>query len=216
MERLLIPWSGGLDSTLLVVRALEHSKAELHTSYVDLENNSTKSWCEERSIIELRTELRKVYKDFTHHDDTKINLGEWNSHGASCQPFLWLLSMIPVASTLVGCDVTLRIQIGYIFPDETIEDLPKIDEAWKAMWNQTIPDYYAPDLETPLKFMKKRDIHRTLTRYGKHHGIDLVKHTWTCEDPKRIHNNEFSGYKRCGVCSSCKNEILLDEPNQSR
>lgn len=213
MERLLIPWSGGLDSTLLVVRALEHSKAELHTSYVNVENNSRKSWCEDQAITELRDELRKVYKEFTHHDRTKIDLGEWTEGGSSLQPFMWLTSMIPISSTLVGHDVNLRIQMGYILPDGVISRLPEIRKAWIALWGQTLPDYTAPKLETPLHFLSKRDVHRTITRYEKHHGIDLVKHIWTCEDPQRVHHNGFSGYERCRNCSSCKTEIFLDEPS---
>lgn len=215
-DRLLIPWSGGLDSTLLVARALDRTKLDVHANYTTCKNNTTKQWCEEQALEELKKQFDSVYRPITTHTGTIIDFPEIEQHGASFQPFMWMMTMIPVASTLLEDDSDLRVQIGYIKTDDALEHFDRIDAAWKTIWDQVLPEHPAPILEAPLKHMEKADVLRALRRFEASRGITLVDNIWTCEQPQTYHSGSITGYQACGKCKPCQNDPRSLTPSRNR
>ena len=183
MKRVIIPWSGGVDSTYLIHKNLEEGN-EVRTFSVLLNNNISQRDREKSSRSILSKYFREKYPG-KFSEDTSYN---FNSIQVSSsynmilsQPPIWILFCY-YSFDLSGYD---EIQIGYIMNDDAIsylDDIRNLHSSYKPFTNYTIPE-----LKFPLTKMKKWEIMNQLPEF-------IMKNVSYCE---------YYDEKNC-ACLSCK------------
>lgn len=176
MSKILVPWSGGLDSTYLIT----HLLAEGHTIdayYVNINTTSEQSKREQKAIKNMLPYLEQFsfeYKGVSVDIDVNIEGNQILSY-----QFLW-----PILLMAGEYD---NIAIGYVMNDDAISWLNEL----KTLLESYRPFVYVfPELLTPLTKMRKQEIWNSL-------NDGLKKHVTWCENKDKILTS-------CGQCSSCK------------
>jgi 7-cyano-7-deazaguanine synthase in queuosine biosynthesis len=188
--------SGGLDSTACLFKLLEETKNDVHTFYVEVDNNDHKAWCEKESIRRIR-ELKT--RDFTHHTATKFEIYGTSKQGL--QPFMWMTAGALMLNKIDG--PRKRLCIGYTQGDSATNDIDAIKDEWVAMWKMIGDGARMPPLYLPLLKRTKMQSMDYLRRLEQKKGIKIIENLWTCEDPQRVHGPDFSGYRACKKCIPC-------------
>ncbi len=198
--------SGGLDSTTCLFRLLEETDDDVHTFYVNLENNDRKVWCEKEAISQIQ-DIKS--REFTHHKGSTLHIRGTTAHGI--QPFIWMMSSALMLNSIEG--KRKRLCIGYTSGDTATDDIENIKAHWKYMWNW-LGKGRMPPLYLPITNRTKAQSMDYLRRLEHKKGIEIVKHLWTCENPERFHGPNGSGYRACKTCEPCKRglEIGLVQP----
>lgn len=125
-KRIIIPWSGGLDSTALLIHAINDNNVNnIHTISFGLENNYEQIKAEKKSRKRIRKQLKKHYKkhynsyfakwtEKVYYNIPYINIR--NKRNVIIQPLLWS-SILPclIDPDIISSDI--EIWMGYIQND---------------------------------------------------------------------------------------------------
>jgi len=199
----LILLSGGLDSTTCLFKLLGQTKDEITTLYVDVSNNSAKSWCERLAITRLRDRAEEHIREISHkHIETPATING-SVNGGLGQPPLWMLH---AAYALSGADSKLekRLCVGYTRGDCAIKRLDEITQMWSSIWTM-ISVAPVPEIYTPLIRSTKNNSQNFLKKLERDHkGLKIINTLWVCEEPDNVVTSKFIGYKPCGRCFPCK------------
>lgn len=188
-DRVLVPWSGGMDSTFLIWQLLA-SGQKVQEVYINLTNNSIKTEMEKRA----RERLIPVFKDlFKHSYDVNssyestfnINHGPLMDMKQNC---IWLLALAYTCN-----HDTQSVQMGYIMNDCTLSYLDEMKQTWAAL--NRFANGKLPPLQFPIIKWNKAQIKETLP-------AQLFEHIWYCENP--VDN------KPCHDCDTCKRHDAID------
>jgi len=197
MKKILIPFSGGLDSTYLVYKTLSEKNIPI-TTYFSITNNGLKPQIER---IHRKLILEKINNEFNTYILDYESGGEVGLHGSNSvalpQPLTWIycLHFLPK-----NYDV---VQLAYVLGDHAvsfIKDIKKLIKAYQPFLKENVK----VKIEFPLTKLLKEEICDKLPEEIK----ELI---WTCENPKEIYNNEKEGtliYQPCNKCTACKHSIL--------
>lgn len=199
---LLICWSGGLDSTMVLLKYLRDGVKEISTIYVELTNNSNKSKMELKARARIRDSLEKEFNAVI--DDTCIKVGDISlPWGASLmiQPLLWSFGMLVKLSDKKKEFKTLSF--GYIREDDFWHIRKEFESIIKLGLCFTDPNFMLDcEFQYPLEWFSKQEV---WDMYG-----DAHKHirdlTWTCEAP---YENKFYDMVECGGCKPCNVKAKL-------
>ena len=199
-KKIVILFSGGLDSTYLMWKALKAGH-EVYPTYISINNNQNKVIVEKQQCTLLINEFNKEF-------DKKIELNETvtvdvnnASNLAFSQPYLWsTLANIGIYSDMD------EIQIGYVYGDSVIAYIPEI----KKNYNSAKPFVLnQPKLTFPfIKTSKEVIIEELPEQY--------LKLVVSCENPKLlpygINNGDFKYrfFEPCGDCEVCKKIMYND------
>jgi 7-cyano-7-deazaguanine synthase in queuosine biosynthesis len=199
----LLLLSGGLDSTTCLFKLLEETKSDVHTFYVGVENNNSKMWCEKEAIKRLR-EIKT--RDYTHHSASEFDITGQSKRGL--QPFMWMTAGVLMLNKIDG--PAKRLCIGYTQGDTATDAVDQIRDEWAAIWNMLGDDQKRmPPLHLPLLKQTKAQSMDYLRRLEQKKGIQIINNLWTCEDPKRFHGPDGSGYRACKECLPCKRGLEI-------
>jgi len=187
MKRVLISFSGGLDSTYLVYDNLKNGNIVTGV-YTTIENNVNKTRVELNQIKKLeKLFLEEFPNNFNLEIGMKINAQSGNDVTMK-QISIWIISLLYSRSSTYD-----EVQIGAVMNDDMISFLDDIKNLWDAF------SFVVPK-KTPLIFplMKKSkcEISNLLPQKYK----DLVVF---CEDPKIINDIPLL-FENCNNCHSCK------------
>lgn len=201
--------SGGLDSTACLFKLLKDTDDDVHTFYVNLENNSHKVWCEEQAIETILPIAQRV-RSFEHHTGSTFDIRGCMNKGL--QPYLWMTSSALMINHIGG--EKPRLCIGYTAGDSAIDALDDIRREWKILWNLLGDARRLPPLYLPLANRTKGQSMDYLRRIEHTQSCAIIKHLWTCENPERFHGPDASGYRACRRCNPCERglEIGLVKP----
>ena len=199
MKNIAVLWSGGLDSTYLILKRLREGY-NINAYYVEILNNEKKTIAEKKAIQQITEQLLKDYpKTFYVHPNpvmkNYINLGD-NDPFKLTQPVLWLLA-IPV---IMSYGVTYeKIEISYIMYDDALSYMEDAKSFLKSLNGFNNGEYsYESIVSYPLiKKLKKEIYYEMKNDPIMKKYIDL---TWSCEAPI------FKGKKiiPCKSCEPCK------------
>jgi hypothetical protein len=198
-KNIAILFSGGLDSTYLMWKALKDGH-KVYPIYISIKNNENKVLVEKQQCKLL---IDKFNEEF--NEDIKLNesasIEVHNSNNiAFAQPFLW--------STLVNLGLDgnpSEIQMGYVYGDAVIAYIPEI----KKTYNSAKPFIrYQPKLTFPITKTTKDDIVNELPEQYR-------KLVVSCENPilknYSITNKEtgfkYRFFEPCGNCEVCRKII---------
>lgn len=200
----LVLFSGGLDSTTCLFKLLSQTKDEVSTLYVDLSNNSNKSWCERLAISRLYERAEKHVRKLSGHTEVKASIegGPGGERGGLSQPPIW---MIHAAFVLSQTDTKLkkRLCVGYTRGDCAAAALPDIQAMWASIWSMINSDP-VPEIYTPLIKSTKHNSRNSLRKLERDHkGLKILNTLWVCEMPNNVVTSKFVGYKPCGKCEPC-------------
>jgi len=191
---ILIPFSGGLDSTFLIYKTLKDENTPILT-YFKVKNNTLKTRIELIHRKAIIGELKKIFEksilerwieDLGEQIEIEIT-GEVNESYALIQPPIWIYGIHSVSERKYD-----KIQIAYVLGDHAVSYLEDIQTLYKA---------YTPFVRNKINDLKPLEF--PLIKYHKEEIIDelpksLLNLTWTCENPRIVFEDE-----QCFVYSSC-------------
>lgn len=152
MKRVLIPWSGGADSTYLILKNLKEGN-HVTAFGVRLENNPNQS---DREFKSRKIISDFFYKNYPSNFDYKLFVGRIDVGGSTnlilSQPPIWVL-FSHYSQSFSEID---EVQIGYVMNDDVISYLEDVRNLWKS-YRPFIGTKH-PNLEFPLTKTKKYEI----------------------------------------------------------
>lgn len=188
--KVMVPWSGGLDSTSLVVWNLEQGNTVV-APYFQIDNNETKVVMEKKTRDVFRE--HQYFKRFIDRGrlivtdcSPKVYLCCGNPMGlALTQPAIWLLSMLYTVDSTID-----EVQLAYVMNDCALSWLNEIEAIWAA-YDGLVHKGKLPKLTFPYIKKSKHGVCEILN------GADytIAELTWSCEMP--------IGEKVCGTCVPC-------------
>jgi 7-cyano-7-deazaguanine synthase in queuosine biosynthesis len=185
---ILVPWSGGFDSTYLVQHLIESDpNNRVTTFYVELKNNPEKTKLENRATAAMKPVFTRLYGDRYQDFGTQ---SEFDIRGGGMfglkQPILWL-----TACAYLSTSSFKKVAIGYVMNDCAMSFLDDFRNIWYGFGKLSEAKF--PELVFPLAKIDKYDVHQWLK-------ADLYPHCVCCEHPEDHH-----GYlAECGQCAPCK------------
>ncbi len=201
----LLLLSGGLDSTTCLFKLLSQTQDEISTIYVDVTNNSSKSWCEQLAVDLLRKRAEKHFRKLGDHTNITTTIAGCANGGFS-QPQIWMLhAAFKLSEVSIKSDLPLRLCVGYTRGDSAAEHYAfnHIKKLWCELWrvtnNNPVPELYAPLINSTKH--NSRNFLRKLER--DHKGLKIINTLWVCEKPINVVSSRFTGYKPCGKCNPC-------------
>lgn len=217
----LIVFSGGMDSTYLLWKALE--QGNVHTCYL----NATQSQDKVPMEIAARKLITPVLERLTGNKvltDSVLNYNkgkklyvttdgyDQNVNDPSPedmtwgQAYLWIFGLLQLSNYRIHSE----IQMGYILGDSISCRLDNIQQAWYHL--QMFSKYKPLELNFPISLREKSQILDELPR-------ELIRHIWTCELPAvSVDAFHEKTYEPCGHCHACRERKKLvymwNEDNQ--
>lgn len=190
-------WSGGADSTYLVLQNLLcHNKLTL--TYLDIQNNGAKTVREMAARNALKEDIAKFCDYFglrkpTYMEDHHIKINhEVNGCGAPQQ------IMFAMTALLIGIQYD-EVQMAVVAGDSMCGSTFNKDivEIYKRHFHDDFPN-----ITYPIEEMSKETIYLVLKGYDKLLGTNFVKHITVCE----------SAGKPCGklkMCHPCQTQAWV-------
>lgn len=181
MNKTLIMFSGGLDSTGAFWRLI-HTSKELHVHHMHLINRENRDKAEDKAVKSIVEYMRKIrdfsYSESRHEYPSYNNNFIWDSDLYNFIAGTICLSMRDIEEVALGrtksdagSQIDLRVQRG-----------TKIFESFETKAKKVYP----------VKDMTKKEIYEMLPE-------DLRSLTWSCRTPIYSENN----IKRCRRCKAC-------------
>jgi 7-cyano-7-deazaguanine synthase in queuosine biosynthesis len=187
----LAMFSGGLDSTAMLVKLLEETKDELRVHHIRMANREQRAEAEQAAVEAIIGWCRDRYRPFRYSESALDFTG---------------LEAIPIdylSIAFVACQVAIdtpgcnRIAVAALSRDTDIENR----SARQRRVFETLYDCYRarklgePEVQWiyPVYDAAKADLAAHLPR-------ELVELTWSCRRPVRESNGFF---RACGACKAC-------------
>ena len=189
-KHILLLWSGGYDSTLILIEALRQGYS-IETLYIDFENNFLKSKRElyKRAVIKnkLEDKFSNIIKDKIVNQTPIIKLV-----GTYFQPAVWLTqSLLNISNDKIN-----YISLGYI----RSSDFWHIHADWLTAFNSLQKCLMRSNIIEPLfplEWLNKKGI----LSYFKYYYKEIYDLCHTCEMPIMSKGRIVD----CGKCKCCKN-----------
>jgi 7-cyano-7-deazaguanine synthase in queuosine biosynthesis len=183
-------YSGGLDSTAMLVKLLEETKDELRVHHIRLANREQRSAAEQAAVERIVAWCRERYRPF-RYSESALDFAE--------------LQAIPIdylCVAFVACNVAIdtpgcnRIAVAALARDTDIENRSaRQRRVFDAMYDSyRYRKLGEPDMQWiyPVYHATKRELAAALPR-------ELLEMTWSCRRPVRA----AEGFRPCGSCKAC-------------
>lgn len=203
----LIVFSGGLDSTCVLDRAMSEN-TYVDIMYVIGNQHPNKSVIELDRRETIKNILRKKHPNCTIGQDTIFDM---NSSirmrpyvdGKLDQISTWLYAAMYVAN---GNDHS-QVQMGYLYSDSSSVYHRDMQKAWDILMEVT--KHNPVPLVFPIEKFGKREI----VRHMSMDEPELFEAAWWCEDPNTIEQADdhilFSECGHCTPCTTMQQQLLL-------
>lgn len=195
--KILLPFSGGFDSTLCLIMALEQGH-DVSIIYSILQNNKISSAIEKRARTKVIACLERVYDKYLPIKKILTSL----THIANCDYKQMPLWMNTVA---MGYEGEQEIWLGYKRNDVAISKMSEIEahvNASNKLYNVNISLKPIDPIvvKFPLKDFGRSEVIGLIQEFDKKHNTDIERMCITCE------TGELVTAESC-ECSSCSELI---------
>lgn len=189
MRSFFVLWSGGIDSTYLIVRLLE-SGFKVRAGYINIRNNCKKTQMEQYTIEQLSPIIRERFKNFSF-DGTIFSARNSSPLGRGLK-----YKQVPyfMHALLIAPKTDFRA-LGYVQGDSAIKNLEQIRNVYNSY--ELIHNGNFPKLIFPLKNTTKPQIFEYMSR----NYPAILEHCVWCENPQGINFNP------CRNCTPCKRHM---------
>ena len=178
MSSYLVPWSGGLDSTALILRLVNEGH-RVEALYTNLNNSA-------QDARQLKA-VQRMHKLYFHKHHVDLNIVEGCSAGvAGGNPILLQQIVYHMFNIIRFVSYHEYVAMGFVMNDDAIsflDDIKTIYNSYNVISNKPLPE-----LVFPLVKVKKHMLYSELPD-------QLRKYITWCEN---------DGKDKCGVCPSCK------------
>ena len=186
----LVMFSGGLDSTAMLVKLLAETRDELRVHHIRMANREERAEAEQAAAERIVAWCKGRYRPF-RYSESALDFRELEAIPIDylCIAFV----ACQVAIDTPGCD---RIAVAALARDTDIENR----SARQRRVFETLYECYRarklgePSVEWiyPVYHASKRELAQSLP-------AELVALTWSCRRPVRA----TSGWQACGACKAC-------------
>ena len=186
----LVMFSGGLDSTAMLVQLLAHSREQLRVHHIRMANREERAEAEQQAVERIVRYCHDRYRPF-RYSESALDFRE--------------LAAIPidyVCIAFVACQVAIdtpgcnRVAVAALARDTDIENR---SARQRRVFDTLYECYRArklgePQVEWiyPVYHAAKRELADSLPR-------ELLDMTWSCRRPRR----DGDGWRACGACKAC-------------
>ena len=198
--RVMVLWSGGVESTSLLKWVLMRTDWQVHAHHVRLDNGERRADMEDRALHALLPRLTTLRK-FSGISYSSVSV----CAGHATPPDYWLLYPIGAAAAQhKRCDMLLR---GWSAEDDwtrfvshdgkrTSHEL-RHERGEHGRWADQLEVLrpFVPDWTTPAGYCPYLEPHGWTKAEHMAHLGDWAQHTWSCRRPK--------ANRPCGECFSC-------------
>ncbi len=186
-KRILIPWSGGVDSTGLIIEAMKSGHIPYYV-HLDCNQPEAARRTERIRLDDLRLALIeaverkhggsiKLYKPRQLHSTAKINFSETDM--PLKQLPAWFMHLVSMVADKRGEPEFEEVQMGYVMGDDAAGALSHLAEAFRHLCIAVHGlNFEPPKLTFPLITTRKSQIIGFLKSY------DLQDKIWYCELPQ--------------------------------
>ena len=187
----LAMFSGGLDSTAMLVRLLEETSDELHVHHIRMANREQRADAEQAAAERIVTWCKSRYRSF-RYSESALDFTE--------------LEAIPIdylCIAFVACQVAIdtprcnRIAVAALSRDTDIENR---SARQRRVFDGLYECYRARKLGEPEVQWIYPVYQSTKAELAARLPRELVELTWSCRRPVRESNG---GFRPCGACKAC-------------
>jgi 7-cyano-7-deazaguanine synthase in queuosine biosynthesis len=183
-------FSGGLDSTAMLVKLLAESDEELRVHHIRMVNREARAQAEQSAVEAIVAWCRGRYRPF-RHSESALDFSQ--------------LEAIPIdylSIAFVACQVAIdtprcnRIAVAALARDTDIENR---SARQRRVFDALYDCYRARKLGEPQVEWIYPVYHSTKQELASALPRELVELTWSCRRPVR----EAGGLRPCGACKAC-------------
>ena len=187
----LAMFSGGLDSTAMLVKLLEETKDELRVHHIRMANREGRDGAEQAAVERIVAWCRERYRPFRYSESAlDFTALEAIPIDYLCVAFV----ACQVAIDTPGCN---RVAVAALARDTDIENR----SARQRRVFETLHECYrARKLGEPEVQWIYPVYHATKAELAARLPRQLVDLTWSCRRPVRESNGTF---RPCGTCKAC-------------
>ena len=193
----LAMFSGGLDSTAMLVKLLAETSDELRVHHIRMVNKEKRDAAEQRAVESIVAWCRKRYRPF-RYSESGLDFSS--------------LEAIPIdyiSIAFVACQVAIdtpgcnRIAVGSLSTDT---DIVNRSARQKRVFDEMYACYRARKLGEPQVEWIYPVYHAPKTVLAAALPPELVDLTWSCRTP-------LDGLQPCGACKACRVRQGLRTPS---
>jgi len=186
----LVMFSGGLDSTAMLVKLLAETTDELRVHHIRLANKEGRADAEQRAVAAIVAWCRDRYRPF-RYSESGLDFAA--------------LEAIPIdylCIAFVACQVAIdtprcnRIAVAALARDTDIENR---SARQRRVFDTLYDCYRARKLGEPELQWIYPVYHATKQELAAALPPELVRLTWSCRRPVQ----EGEGWRACGACKAC-------------
>ena len=189
-------FSGGLDSTAMLVKLLAGSAEELRVHHIHMANREGRERAERRAVEAIVAYCRKHYRAFRYSESgldftalEAIPIDYLSIAFVACQ----------VAIDTQGCN---RIAVGALAADT---DIANRSARQKRVFDEMYACYRARKLGEPQVEWSYPVFHTPKADLAAGLPEELLNLTWSCRRP-------LEGFRPCGACKACRVRQDLRSP----
>ena len=187
----LVMYSGGLDSTAMLVKLLEETKDELRVHHIRLANKENRAEAEQAAAERVVAWCRSRYRPFRYSESAL----DFSTLDAIPIDYLCIAFVAcQVAIDTPGCN---RIAVAALARDTDIENR---SARQRRVFDALYECYRARKLGEPEVQWIYPVYHATKAELAVRLPSQLVDLTWSCRRPVRESNGAF---RPCGTCKAC-------------
>lgn len=204
-DRKLILFSGGLDSTYLLWKALQEGPVDVIS--VTANQWPKKAAAEEaarEAILNVAERLTDRCVGYNLHVDYRELFSKHFVAPAFAQPIQWIYGALQEVNPARHS----VLEIGYVAGDQILSELHNIRQAWLSLQAFSKKGPEVP-IEFPLRFVTKMDIVEDMP-------VELLELVWYCESPKTQAGLLNVATVPCGHCMACYTRTGLDAMLKAR
>jgi 7-cyano-7-deazaguanine synthase in queuosine biosynthesis len=186
----LVMYSGGLDSTAMLVKLLAETEDELRVHHIRMVNREARAQAEQSAVERIVAWCRDRYRPF-RYSESGLDFAA--------------LEAIPIdylCIAFVACQVAIdtprcnRIAVAALARDTDIENR---SARQRRVFDTLYDCYRARKLGEPEVQWIYPVYHATKQELAAALPPELVRLTWSCRRPVR----EGEGWRACGACKAC-------------
>jgi 7-cyano-7-deazaguanine synthase in queuosine biosynthesis len=194
----LVMFSGGLDSTAMLVRLLA-APDELRVHHIRMVNREKRDRAEQAAVDAIVAHCRSRYRPFRYSESAL------DFSGLAAIPIDYLsiaFVACQVAIDTPGCD---RIAVGSLASDT---DIVNRSARQKRVFEEMYACYRARKLGEPRVEWVHPVYHVPKAELAASLPPELLRLTWSCRTPV----DAPGGYRPCGACKACRASQHLRAP----